>query len=79
MTPLTAPQTYAIQDHETIALSDPNQAWRIQSGHMALCRIKSGKRQCFFTVSPGEVLFGATPQDTELVAIALEPTVVESV
>ncbi|MEO1402375.1 MAG: hypothetical protein AAFV72_14190 [Cyanobacteria bacterium J06635_1] len=73
---------YQIQDHEAFALNDPNQAWQVKSGHIALCRVAlkngkpTGQRQCFFTVNPGEVVFGVSPQDSELVAIALEPTVV---
>jgi hypothetical protein len=73
---------YHLQDQETFPLNDPNAAWQVQSGLIALCRIshQSGKAdgapQCFFTVHAGEVIFGVEAQDTELVALALRPAVV---
>ena len=74
--------SHQIKDRETFRLNDPTQAWQVQSGHMALCRVAlengkpRGQRQCFFTVNPGEVIFGVASQESELIAIALEPTVV---
>jgi hypothetical protein len=72
-------------DHEYFQLNNPEAAWQVQSGHMAICRLAmcngqpTGERECFFTVNPGDVVFGVAPQSAqtdELVAIALEPTIV---
>ncbi|MEL6135956.1 MAG: hypothetical protein AAFQ61_07930 [Cyanobacteria bacterium J06626_23] len=65
-----------IPDHESLPLNTPNAAWQVQSGSVALCRMALGQPQCFFTVNPGEIIFGVEADDTDLVALALEPTVV---
>ena len=65
-----------ISDHESLPLNNPNVAWQVQSGSVALCRMALGGPQCFFTATPGEIILGVEGDDADLVALALEPTVV---
>lgn len=78
--PVASDQPRHLPNHEPVLLNDPDLAWRVLSGRVAICRLPGNtaaeKGQCFFTVKPGEVIFGVAPQETALVAIALQPTVV---
>lgn len=68
-----------IQQDEVLELNVPNQAWKIRSGTVALCRVVDGIRHCFFTAHEGEVIFGIASQDSGLVAIAIEPAVITAI
>ena len=68
-----------IEQDEIIELNTPEQAWQIRSGTVALCRTIDGIRRCFFTAHAGEVIFGVAAQDSELVAIAIEPVVITAI
>ena len=68
-----------IEQDEIIELNTPEQAWQICSGSVALCRTIDGIRRCFFTAHAGEVIFGVAAQDSELVAIAIEPVVITAI
>ncbi|NEP54969.1 MAG: hypothetical protein F6K65_41790 [Moorea sp. SIO3C2] len=78
--PQTAvPSACHIQLAEVMELNDPNQAWQVRSGTVVLCRIVDGVQQCFFTAHAGEVIFGVPTQDSELVAIAIEPATITAI
>ena len=64
---------------DVIDLGIPEQAWQIHSGTVALCRTIDGIRRCFFTAHAGEVIFGVATQDSEMVAIAIEPVVITAI
>ncbi|NEQ50083.1 MAG: hypothetical protein F6K11_08125 [Leptolyngbya sp. SIO3F4] len=68
-----------IEQDEIIHLNSPEQAWHIHSGTVALCRTIDGIRRCFFTAHAGEVIFGVAAQDSEIVAIAIEPVVITAI
>ena len=74
-------QTHHMADHEPLRLDNPRRAWQVISGHLALCKlaVENGhlteKRRCLFTVRAGEIIFGAQSKSEELVALALEPSV----
>ncbi len=68
-----------IQPDEVLELNDPDQAWQIRSGTVALCRVVDGIRHCFFTAHEGEVIFGVGAQESGLVAIAIEPAVITAI
>ncbi|MBT9315148.1 hypothetical protein [Leptothoe spongobia] len=68
-----------IEQDEIIPLNGPEQAWHIRSGTVALCRTIDGIRRCFFTAHAGEVIFGIAAQDSEMVAIAIEPVVITAI
>ncbi len=68
-----------IQQDEVLELNVPEQAWQIRSGTVALCRVVNGIRHCFFTAHAGEVIFGVAPQESGLVAIAIEPVVITAI
>ncbi len=68
-----------IQQDEVLELNRPNQAWQVRSGTVALCRTVDGIRRCFFTAHAGEVIFGVAAQDSNLVAIAIEPAVIAAI
>lgn len=68
-----------IEQDTVIELNVPEQAWHIHSGTVALCRTIDGIRRCFFTAHAGEVIFGVATQDSELVAIAIEPVVITAI
>ncbi len=68
-----------IQPDEILELNVPNQAWKICSGTVALCRVVDGIRHCFFTAHEGEVIFGVAAQENGLVAIAIEPAVITAI
>lgn len=67
-----------IEQDEIINLNGP-EAWQIRSGTVALCRTIDGIRRCFFTAHAGEVIFGVATQDSEMVAIAIEPVVITAI
>ena len=68
-----------IERDEILNLDDPDQAWQIRSGTVALCRTVDGIRRCFFTAHAGEVIFGTGTPDSGLVAIAIEPAVITAI
>ena len=68
-----------IEQDEVLELNISEQAWRINSGTVALCRTVDGIRRCFFTAHAGEVIFGVAAQDSGLVAIAIEPAVITAI
>ena len=68
-----------IQQDEMLVLNGTEQALQIRSGTIALCRTVNGIRHCFFTAHAGEIIFGVAPQDSELVAIAIEPAVITTI
>ena len=77
--PLSQRQTACrIEQDEIINLNGP-EAWQITSGTVALCRTIDGIRRCFFTAHAGEVIFGVATQDSEMVAIAMEPVVITAI
>lgn len=68
-----------IQQDEVLELNSPEQAWQVRSGTVALCRTVDGIHHCFFTAHAGEVIFGVSAQDSEVVAIAIEPAVITAI
>ncbi len=68
-----------IQPDEVLELNVPDQAWKIHSGTVALCRVVDGIRHCFFTAHEGEVIFGVGAQENGLVAIAIEPAIITAI
>lgn len=68
-----------IQQDEVLELNSPEQAWRVSSGTVALCRTVDGIHRCFFTAHAGEVIFGVSAQENGLVAIAIEPAVITAI
>lgn len=68
-----------IKQNEILELNTPEQAWKIRSGTVVLCRIVDGIRHCFFTAHEGEVIFGVAAQESGLVAIAIEPAVITAI
>lgn len=85
MSTLSAPSPSSLQtachieQDEVLELNISEQAWRINSGTVALCRTVDGIRHCFFTAHAGEVIFGVASQDSGLVAIAIEPAVITAI
>lgn len=74
-----SPKACHIQQDEVLELNMPDQAWKVSSGTVALCRVVDGIRQCFFTAHEGEVIFGVATHESGLIAIAIEPAVITAI
>ena len=68
-----------IEQNQDLELNQSEQAWKVSSGTVALCRVVDGIRHCFFTAHEGEVIFGVAAQDNDLIAIAIKPAVITAI
>lgn len=69
---------YQFQGNEPILLNDPSKVWVIHSGSMALFATKvqdgvlMGIRRYLFTLREGQIVFGSTNQQYQMLAVPIE-------